>query len=441
MKKWFIVLLALAMVFAFAACGQQPADPPPADQPADQPADPGPTEAETIVIGSTFTLSGAVAHAGQKTMEGAELAIKYVNEELGGINGKMLELVYYDDEFDETKIPNLYEKLITQDNVDILLSPYTSPFLAAAPIVAKYDKMMFCIAADSYVANDEYGQNIVNIQMDDKWRGGMWWHDVAEWLVDWESWVKEGELEPKTVAVLNLEISYGHEVGDTVIPYLEENGYEIVYHEYFEPMAMDYSAVVMQLKELQPDVVFCDFYFEDSVALVEAMYQLDYYAPYMIIEGMGWDPQSWVDPASGGLDPAIAEAGIYSYGVYKELYTGADSTKYLADYCKENYNSIPGNDILCGFMAVELAAYALMDTGGDFSTEALIGALTSNTYDLVAYAYTMNETGGNAADFNWGVGQYIPGEGGATGAGDEWYCIYPPEYATNEATGQFKGWN
>mgnify|MGYP002622893269 CR=1 FL=1 len=57
-----------------------------------------------IVIGSTFTLSGPVAHAGQMAFEGAELAVKYVNEELGGINGRPVELKYYDDEFDESKI-------------------------------------------------------------------------------------------------------------------------------------------------------------------------------------------------------------------------------------------------------------------------------------------------------------------------------------------------
>jgi branched-chain amino acid transport system substrate-binding protein len=134
-------------------------------------------EGGTIVIGGTFTLSGPVAHAGQSTLEGAELAVKYVNEVLGGVNGKQVELKYYDDEYDESKIPQLYEKLINEDKVDLLISPYTSPFLAAAPIVDKYDEIMFCDAADSYAANEQFGQDIVNIQMDESWKGGMWWKD------------------------------------------------------------------------------------------------------------------------------------------------------------------------------------------------------------------------------------------------------------------------
>ena len=93
-------------------------------------------DSDKIVIGGTFTLSGASAHAGESTLEGAQLAVKYINEN-GGVNGKQVELVYYDDEFDESKIPTLYERLINEDKVDLLTSPYTSPFLAAAPIAAK----------------------------------------------------------------------------------------------------------------------------------------------------------------------------------------------------------------------------------------------------------------------------------------------------------------
>ena len=392
-----------------------------------------------IVIGSTFTLSGPVAHAGQMAFEGAELAVKYVNEELGGINGRPVELKYYDDEFDESKIPMLYEKLITQDKVDILLSPYTSPFLAAAPVVAKNDMMMFCIAADSYVANDSYGQNIVNIQMDDQWRGGMWWHDVAEFFVNFDQWNTKGLERPKTVAILNLEISYGHEVADAIVPYLEDNGFEIVYHEYFDPMQADWTPIVSRMKELQPDIIFQPHYFEDCVKFIEKCKELDYYAPYMIIEGMGWDTLSWTNPEFGGLDPYVAKRGFFAYSVYKNKYQ-TETSKYLADYVKEKYDSIPGNDLICGFMAVELAAKAA-NMAGSVETADLKKVLTENTFDLAGYAYTMNETGGNAADFNWGVGQYIPDDiNNADVGANDWYCVWPEKYKERDPMYPFPGW-
>ncbi len=436
-KRFFVTLVTLLLLASMLLVGCST----PAEEPApSEDGEEAPVEStDPVVIGSTFTLSGPVAHAGQAAFEGAELAVKYVNEELGGINGREVVLKYYDDEFDEAKIPMLYEKLITQDKVDFLLSPYTSPFLAAAPIVDKNDQIMFCIAADSYVANEAFGQSIVNIQMDDQWRGGMWWHDVAEFFASFDEWDTKGLEKPKTVAILNLEISYGHEIADSVVPYLEENGFEIVYHEYFEPMAGDWTPIVSRLKEIQPDILFAPFYFEDSVQLIEKAKEMDYSAPYMIIEGMSWDPISWTNPEFGGLDPSIAKRGFFGYAVYKSKYE-SESKDYLAAYVKEKYNSIPGNDLICGFMAVELAAKAA-NAAGSVDKQAMIDAMTSNTFSLAGYDYTMNSSGGNAADFSWGVGQYIPEDiNAADTSGDDWYCVWPKQYADHEPAYPFAGW-
>lgn len=399
-----------------------------------------PAGEDDIVIGSTFTLSGDVAHAGQMAFEGASLAVKYVNEELGGINGHNVVLKYYDDEFDESKIPMLYEKLITQDKVDLLLSPYTSPFLAAAPIVNKYDQMMFCVAADSYSANEEFGQSIVNIQMDQEWKGGMWWKDVMDFFTRFDEWNTDPSLEaPKTMAILNLEIAYGHEIEEAVVPFLKEHGIDVVYNEYFDPMETDWTPVISKLKDIKPDIVFCPHYFEGCVNLIEKCVELNYSADYMIIEGMSWDPISWPNQQEGGLKPSIAKRGLFGYAVYKEAYESA-SKDYLAAYAKEKYNSIPGNDLICGFMAVELAAKAA-NAAGSTDKAAMTKALTENTFDLAGYAYTMNETGGNGADFNWGVGQYIPEDiNTADSSGDDWYCVWPEKYANHAPAYPFPGW-
>ncbi|MCI2058415.1 MAG: ABC transporter substrate-binding protein [Oscillibacter sp.] len=395
---------------------------------------------DDIVIGSTFTLSGDVAHAGQMAFEGAKLAVKYVNEELGGINGHKVVLKYYDDEFDESKIPMLYEKLITKDKVDLLLSPYTSPFLAAAPIVHKYDKIMFTVAADSYTANEEYGQDIVNIQMDEKWKGGRWWKDVMEFFTSFDQWNTNPDLTaPKTMAILNLEIAYGHEIEESVVPYLEDHGIDVVYNEYFDPMETDWTPVISKLKQLKPDIVFCPHYFEGCVNFIEKCVELNYSADYMIVEGMSWDPISWPKPDDGGLQPSIAKRGFFGYAVYKEAYK-SETKDYLAAYTKEKYNAIPGNDLICGFMAVELAAKAA-NKAGSTDKKDLIKTLTENTFDLAGYPYTMNETGGNGADFSWGVGQYIPADiNNADSNGLDYYCVWPKEYANHDPVYPFPGW-
>jgi branched-chain amino acid transport system substrate-binding protein len=395
---------------------------------------------ENIVIGGTFTLTGPVSHAGRMTLEGAQRAIEYVNNELGGILGHKVELKYYDDEFEESKITMLYERLITKDKVDMLVSPYTSPFLAACPVVDKHGMLLFCNAADSYVGNEQYGDTVVNMQMDDNWKGGMWWHDVADFFANFEEWNYKNEPRPKTVAVLNLNISYGHEVADSILPYLEDNGFEIVYHEFFEPHVGDWTPIVSKLKEIEPDIVFQPHYFEDCVTFIEKCHEMDYSAPYMIIEGMSWDPMSWTNPDMGGLNPSIAKRGFFGYSVYKEKYE-SETKDYLAEFTYEKHGHFPGNDHITGFMAVELLAKAA-NMAGSLDKEAMLDALKNNTFTLAGYPYRMNETGGNAAEFHWGVGQYIPEDIDNADTGpDDWYCVWPPQFADAEPFYPFPGWD
>ncbi len=396
---------------------------------------------DTIKIGGTFTLTGDLAHSGTLAYEGAEAAVKYVNEELGGINGKNVELVYYDDEFDSGKIPSLYEKLISVDKVDLLVSPYTSALLDAAPTVDQYGKLMFSVAADSYEANNTYGQTVANIQMDDEWQGGLLWNDVAEFLCSYDDWATSDSPEkPKTVAIVNLETTYGHEVSTALNKYFSENGLDVVYEEFFDPGNADWTATISKLKQLDPDVVINTQYFDDGVKFTQQCKSMDYSADYMVIEAQGWDAMDWCNPDQGGLTPSDAKKNFLSYSVYKPT-RDAESTKWLADYCKEKYNSVPGNDLICGFMAVELACKAAAKANS-FEKDDLIKVLTENTFDLAGYDYKMNETGGNCADFSWGVGQYQPADlSKADTSGDDWQILWPKDLATSTPNLPFQGWD
>lgn len=109
-------------------------------------------------------------------------------------------------------------------------------------------------------------------------------------------------------------------------------------------------------------------------------------------------------------------------------------------YCKEKYNSIPSNDLICGFIAVELACKAAQKAGST-DTDALQKALTENTFDLACYQYTMDETGGNGADFSWGCGQFQPEDlSKADTSGSDWVTLWPEKYATSDKAITFDGW-
>jgi branched-chain amino acid transport system substrate-binding protein len=112
-----VVLLALAIVPAAVAEAQKP-----------------------IRIGASLSQTGAYAVAGQNQLRGYQLCVKHTNDK-GGLLGRRLELVMEDDRSEPATAVRIYEKLITQDKVNAVLSPYTSPIIDAVAEVSEKHRM------------------------------------------------------------------------------------------------------------------------------------------------------------------------------------------------------------------------------------------------------------------------------------------------------------
>ena len=93
-----------------------------------------------IRIGATLAQTGLNAVVGQSQLRGYQLCVKHTNDK-GGVLGRKLELVLYDDGWDPATAVRLYEKLITQDKVDLVLGPQGSPITDAVADVTEKHKM------------------------------------------------------------------------------------------------------------------------------------------------------------------------------------------------------------------------------------------------------------------------------------------------------------
>ena len=93
-----------------------------------------------IRIGSSVAQTGANAALGQSQLRGYQLCVKHANDK-GGVLGRKLELVLYDNGSDPATAVRLYEKLITQDKVDLVLGPNGSPSTEAVANVNEKYKM------------------------------------------------------------------------------------------------------------------------------------------------------------------------------------------------------------------------------------------------------------------------------------------------------------
>ena len=101
--------------------------------------------ADPIKIGFSMALTGGVAPNGKQILAAFEIWRDDVNAK-GGLLGRPVELVYYDDQSNPANVPALYTKLITVDKVDLLIGPYATNMVAPAmPVLIQNNKMTISI--------------------------------------------------------------------------------------------------------------------------------------------------------------------------------------------------------------------------------------------------------------------------------------------------------
>src|SRR5580765_6111870 len=97
--------------------------------------------ADPIKVGFSMALTGAVAPNGQQLLLALEIWRDDVNAK-GGLLGRPVKLVYYDDQSNPSTVPGIYTKLLTIDNVDLVLGPYGTNMIAAAmPVLIQANKI------------------------------------------------------------------------------------------------------------------------------------------------------------------------------------------------------------------------------------------------------------------------------------------------------------
>jgi len=231
------VLAALAWAVALAAEAQSP-----------------------IRIGATLSLTGSYAEFGQTRHRGYQLCIKHVTNK-GGVLGRKLELVLYDDKSDPATAVRLYEKLITQDKVDLVLGPFSSPIVDAVANVTEKQRMpMVTHAATTSIFKK--GRKFVFTVLPP---GEVWF----EGLIDLAA--KKGL---KTVAIINEDNILAKAVAQGTMELAKKKGLQVVFAEAYPQGTTDFSAILRRLGALNPDVLAAGTYFEDAVAIIRQMKDL-----------------------------------------------------------------------------------------------------------------------------------------------------------------------
>jgi branched-chain amino acid transport system substrate-binding protein len=258
--------------------------------------------AEPIKIGLSMELTGNLASGGTQSLR----AMKIWEEDIdgkGGLLGRPVKLVYYDDQSSPANVPGIYTKLIDIDKVDLLVSSYGTNMIAPAmPVVMDHDKLfmtLFGTAVNDKFKYDKYFQILPNGK-DTAVAPSKGWFEVAMGM----------NPKPKTVALLAADAEYAQNVIGGARRVVKELGLQTVYDKSYDPKTVDYLPIVRALQAAHADLVYVASYPADSVGIIKAAHEVGLKAQLF---GGGMIGLAFA-PIKAALGPLLN--GICVYDVY-----------------------------------------------------------------------------------------------------------------------------
>ncbi len=231
--------------------------------------------AEPIRIGASISTTGTYARIGKYMQEGYLLWEKQVNER-GGLLGRPVKIVIYDDRSDPATGVRLYEKLVNDDTVDLLLGPYGSAVSQAVSVIAeKYKQpMILPVAATTSIFTRGLKYIFMILAPAETYMEGLL--DIA------------ASRGAKTVVLVNEDTAFPKAIVTGAARLAEQKGLRVVLQEAYPKGNTDFSALLTKAKAAGPDVFIGGTYFEDSTAITRQMKELDF-APKAIAFTAGSD--------------------------------------------------------------------------------------------------------------------------------------------------------
>jgi branched-chain amino acid transport system substrate-binding protein len=218
--------------------------------------------AEPIKIGLSMALTGGIAPIGKQLLVGLEIWRDDVNAQ-GGLLGRPVELIYYDDQSNPNLVPGIYTKLLSVDKVDLLLGPYGTNIIAPAlPVIMQQNKMTIAILGVNVNHQFNYSRYFSMIPGGDE--------GVLAFSRGWFEIAMAQTPKPRTVAIVAADAEFGRIACDGARQNAKTSGLSIVYDKSYPPFSSDLTPVVRAISATNPDLIFVCAYPPDTVAFVRA---------------------------------------------------------------------------------------------------------------------------------------------------------------------------
>ncbi len=233
--------------------------------------------ADPLRIGFGMALTGPLAPNGKSAL----LAMKIWEEDInakGGLLGRPVQLVYYDDKSSPSEVPAIYTKLLDVDHVDLIVGGYATNMLAPAmPVVMQKNRLFIGMLGLAVNKEFDYPKYFAMIPSGPEPKPAFTkgFFDVA----------MAQDPKPKTVAIVGADAEFSRNASDGAHENAKAAGLKIVYNRNYPPATTDFSPIVRGMQAANPDLAVICSYPLDSVGMVRAINEIGF-KPKMIGGGM-----------------------------------------------------------------------------------------------------------------------------------------------------------
>lgn len=216
---------------------------------------------DPIKIGFSMALTGALAGGGKQALEAMKIWRDDINAK-GGMLGRPVELVFYDDQTNPKNVPGIYAKLLDVDKVDFIVSGYGTNLIAPAmPIAIDRDVVFMGL----------FGMN----------NNGKWKYDKYFQILPAgpnpavgfsENWFKAiAKFNPKTIALVAADAEFARNLKEGALENAKAMGLEIVYNKNYPPKTVDFTPIIRAVNAKKPDIFYIASYPNGSAGMVRAL--------------------------------------------------------------------------------------------------------------------------------------------------------------------------
>jgi len=218
-----------------------------------------------LKIGFSMSLTGALAAMGKAALLSMQIWAEDVNAK-GGLLGRKVELVYYDDQTNGATVPGIYTKLLDVDKVDLVTSGYGTGLVApAVPLIMQRGMAFMTLFGLDVNSRFNYDRYFAIMPAGPQ--------PAMGWTVGYFDALETMNPRPKTIALVGSDAEYPHAALEAARAHCKRLGLKIVYDKTYPPSTVDFSPVIRAIQANNPEAVFVASYPPDSVGMIRAAHE------------------------------------------------------------------------------------------------------------------------------------------------------------------------